>query len=176
MPPGPWYHPVDLGLQARPGLPYTRSTSSRAFTLVEVLIAFVVLTIGILSLLTVYPYAFQYIGERDDELQAVAFGQQYMESVREQYWTGLASASATPSPTSAPVDYGYPSSFGAMGYFPNSTPTPVPLGSSSNFTASVSSVTQVGSNPSAYDVTIKITWPKANQPVYLESIMAAQAL
>jgi hypothetical protein len=37
-------------------------------------------------------------------------------------------------------------------------------------------VTQVGSNPSAYDVTIKVTWPTANQPVFLESIMTGQAL
>jgi prepilin-type N-terminal cleavage/methylation domain-containing protein len=151
-------------------------TVSRGFSLIEVLIAFVVLTIGMLSLLTVYPYAFEYIGERDDELQAVAFGQQYMESVRSQFWTGTATAAATPAPTTAPVDYGYPSAFGAMGYFPNQTPTPAPLGSSSNFTASVSSVTQVGSNPSAYDVTIKVTWPTANQPVFLESIMTGQAL
>ena len=151
-----------------------RKPHCRGISLIEVLIAFVVFTVGVLSLLTVYPYVFQFIGERDDELQAVAFGQQYMEQVRQQYFKGTATLNATPAPTSAPVDTGYPIAFGATGYSPLVTPTPTPLASSANFTASVLSVSAVGSSPPAYDVTIQVTWPTATKPVVLESVLTGE--
>jgi Tfp pilus assembly protein PilV len=152
-----------------------RLRTARAITLIEVLIAFAVFTVGVLSLLSIYSLVFSYIGERDDEMQAVAFGQQYMESVRNQFAFGTATDSATPAPTTAPVDAGYAIAFGVMRYN-EASPAPT-IAPSANFTASVIAVSTP--QPSTYDVTIKVTWPgpqghAAVQFVTLESMITKQ--
>lgn len=149
---------------------------TRGFTLIEVLVAFVVFTMGVLSLMTVYPLAFAYVGERDDQLQAVAFGQQYMENVRQQYFIGQATLTTWPASVTAPVDAGYPIAFGTTGYTVGSTSTPTPLTSSANFTASVVSVNPAASGSPAYDVTIQVTWPTMTQPVTLESLVISETI
>src|SRR5579863_1256010 len=53
----------------------------RGFSVVEALVSMLILTLAVLTLTTAYPYAFGRIGERDDELQGVSFGQQYLEEI-----------------------------------------------------------------------------------------------
>src|SRR5579864_105282 len=95
--------------------------SARGFSLMEAFVAMVILTLAVLALVTAYPYAFGRIGERDDELQAVSFGQQYLEQVRQQIRAGA----LTLTSTTAPIDAGYTLAFGVRGYpAPGASPSP----------------------------------------------------
>lgn len=157
----------------------------RAFSLAEVLLAFVVLTVAVLALTTTYPYAFGRIGERGDELQAVSFGQQYLDSVREQVHAGT---TTIPSATQA-IDAGYPVSSGVLNYS-KSSPPPT-LASPGNFCAQVVlsgnqpvacpttttlSTTSFASGGSGYDINVVVTWTwgGTNRQVSLETLVASE--
>jgi type II secretory pathway pseudopilin PulG len=146
----------------------------RAFSLIEALVAMVVLLVGVLTLTTAYPYAFGRIGERDDELQAVSFGQQYIEQVREQIRAGATAL----TPGTAPIDGGYPLAFGVMGYpAPGSTASPPPqLASPGTFTATATTNPALSAGASSYDVTVKVTWTYGGSPrqVLLETIITRE--
>jgi type II secretory pathway pseudopilin PulG len=128
----------------------------RGFSIVEAFVSMVILTLAVLVLTTAYPYAFGRIGERDDELQAVSFGQQYLESVRQQIRTGATSV----SPTSAPIDAGYPLAFGVPGYPAPaaSASPPTELTSPGYFTATATTNPALTSTSNSFDVTATVTW------------------
>ena len=147
----------------------------RGFSLAEALIAFVVVIIASLSLTSAYSYSYSRVSLRSDELQAVTFGQQYLETVRQQIRDGV---TASPAPTTQPVDNGYALFSGVSNYpspGPSPSPTPTQLPSTANFTATAT-VTQIGSS-NDYDVRIDVTWPYANvtQTVTLGTVVSSQA-
>ena len=148
---------------------------SRAFSLIEALVAMVVLVIGVLTLTTAYPYAFGRIGERDDELQAISFGQQYIEQVRQQIRAGATAL----TPGSAPIDAGYPLAFGVMGYpAPGSTAAPPSQDATpGNFTATATTNPTLSVGANSYDVTVNVTWTYGGgaRQVQLETIVTREA-
>lgn len=143
----------------------------RGFTLMEAFVAMVILTLAVLTLVTAYPYAFGRIGERDDELQAVSFGQQYIEQVRQQIRAGAVSVSAT----TAPIDAGYPLAFGVTAYpSPGASPTPpAELTSPGFFTATATTNPALSAAANSYDVNVKVTWSfgSATRSVQLQTIV-----
>src|SRR5215472_14753078 len=103
---------------------------SRGFSLAEALIAFVVLIVAVLTLTSTYTYSQSRISLRADELQAVTFGQQYLETVRQQVRGGVTTA---PSPATQAIDVGY-TLFAGQGNYSSSSPQPE-ITSPANFTA-----------------------------------------
>jgi type II secretory pathway pseudopilin PulG len=137
----------------------------------------VMLTVAVLALSTAYPYAFGRIGERDDELQAVSFGQQYLEQVRQQIRAGA----TTLTSATAPIDAGYPLAFGVRNYpnpGPSASPAPAQLASPGNFTASAATTPTLSASAATYDVTVTVSWSfgGASRSVQLETIVTRQAL
>ena len=131
----------------------------------------VILLVAVLALVTAYPYAFGRIGVRDDELQAVSFGQQYLEQVRQQIRAG---ATALPTAT-APIDAGYPLAFGVRPYpSPGASATPPPtLTSPGVFTASATTNPTLSALSPSYDVTATVTWSYGGAPrsVQLQTVV-----
>jgi len=147
----------------------------RAFSLIEALVAMVILIIGVLTLTTAYTYAFGRIGERDDQLQAISFGQQYIEQVRQQIRAGATAL----TPGTAPIDAGYPLAFGVMGYpQPGSTASPPPQDASpGDFTATATTNPALSVGANSYDVTVDVTWTYGGgaRNVRLETIVTREA-
>lgn len=148
-----------------------RRVNVRGFSLVEAFVAMVILLVAVLTLTTAYPYAFGRIGERDDELQAVSFGQQYVEQVRQEIRAG---ATALPTATAA-IDAGYPLAFGVTSY-PSpgaSASPPPPLNSPGTFTATATTKPTLSASANSYDVTATVTWSYGGAPrsVLLQTIV-----
>jgi len=137
----------------------------------------VMLTIAVLTLTTAYPYAFGRIGERDDELQAVSFGQQYMEQIRQQIRSGATSLTTA----TLPIDAGYALAFGVMRYptpGPSPAPPPAQLTSPGNFTASATTNPALSATGHSYDVEVTVSWSYGGAPrsVILQTIVTKQTL
>lgn len=147
----------------------TRRTR-RGFSLAESLIAFVVLIVAVLTLTSTYTYSQSRISLRADELQAVTFGQQYLETLRQQVRGGVTSV-ASPAPTQ-PIDPGY-AIFSGLADYSSSSPAPEPT-SPGNFTAT-GTITAIGTT-SDYDVRVDVTWPYHNvtQTVTLGTVVTTQ--
>lgn len=144
--------------------------SCRGFSLAEALIAFVVLIVAVLTLTSTYTYSQSRISLRADELQAVTFGQQNLEALRQQVRAGVTSV-PSPAPTLA-IDPGY-AVFSGLGGYSSSSPAPE-LTSPGNFTAN-GTITQIGTTGD-YDVRVDVTWPYHNvtQTVTLGTVVTTQ--
>lgn len=142
---------------------------SRGFSLAESLIAFVVLIVAVLTLTSTYTYSQSRISLRSDELQAVTFGQQYLEGVRQQVRGGVTTA---PSPATQAIDVGY-SLFSGQGNYSSSSPAPE-VTSPGNFTATSTLAPITGT--SDYDVRVDVTWlyGTATQTVTLGTVVTTQ--
>jgi len=142
---------------------------SRGFSLAESLIAFVVLIVAVLTLTSTYTYSQSRISLRSDELQAVTFGQQYLETVRQQVRGGVATA---PSPAAQAVDVGY-ALFAGQGSYSSASPQPE-ITSPGNFTAT-STVAKIAGT-SDYYVRVDVTWLYAGvtQTVTLGTVVTTQ--
>ena len=128
----------------------------RAFSLAEALIAFTVVIIASLSLTSTYSYAYSRMSLRSDELQAVTFGQQYLETVRQRIRDGITTA---PPSSTQPIDNGYALYSGVSNYpspGPSPSPAPTQLPSTCNFTATPT-ITRIGTT-NDYDVRVDVTW------------------
>lgn len=147
-----------------------RRRGARAFSLIEGLVAFTVLTLAILAFTRAYSYSFTRVGERDDELQAVSFGQQYMEYARELVRSGTTNV---PTKTQA-IDAGYPIVSGVMNYSQASPPPALPSPGDFTATATVTPTTSGSSN--FYDVQVDVTWTWGSEShlVTLESNVALE--
>lgn len=145
--------------------------TSRGFSLAESLIAFVVLIVAVLTLTSTYTFAQSRISLRADELQAVTFGQQYLETVRQQVRGGVTSPST--GNTTQPIDAGY-AIFSGLGHYSSSSPAPE-LSSPGNFTATYT-LSKIGST-SDWDVRVDVTWPynAVTQTVTLGTVVTTQA-
>jgi type II secretory pathway pseudopilin PulG len=144
----------------------------RGFSVAESLIAFIVLIVAVLTLTSTYTYSQSRITLRADELQAVTFGQQYLESVRQQVRGGIVTPLVTPAPTTQPIDSGY-AIFSGDSNYSSSSPAPE-LPSAGTFTAT-GTVTQIGTT-SDYDVSVDVTWPYSGvtQTVTLGTVVTTQ--
>lgn len=143
--------------------------TSRGFSLAESLIAFVVLIVAVLTLTSTYTFAQSRISLRADELQAVTFGQQYLETVRQQVRGGK---TTTPASASQAIDAGY-AIFSGLGNYSSSSPAPE-LTSPGNLTAA-STLTQIGTT-NDWDVRVDVTWPYngVTQTVTLGTVVTTQ--
>ena len=144
--------------------------SSRGFSLAESLIAFVVLIVAVLTLTSTYTFAQSRISLRADELQAVTFGQQYLETIRQQVRGGVTSPST--GSTTQPIDAGY-AIFSGLGNYSTSSPAPE-LTSPGNFTATYT-LSAIGTT-SDWDVRVDVTWPYngVTQTVTLGTVVTTQ--
>jgi len=142
---------------------------SRGFSLAEALVAFIVLLVAVLTLTSTYTYSQSRISLRADELQAVTFGQQELEIVRQQIRGGVTSQ---PTAVTLPIDQGY-SLFSGVGNYSSSSPPPE-LASAGDFTASFT-VSPIGTTGN-YDVRVDVTWPYSGvtQTVTLGTVVTTQ--
>lgn len=92
----------------------------RGFTLIEVLVAIVVLTLTILALLAVVPFSFNNVQMNALEVEAVSVAQQYLDDERNAKLHNL----PMPTATTAPIDPGQSFVGGTMGNYGNFAITP----------------------------------------------------
>jgi Tfp pilus assembly protein PilV len=64
-----------------------RLSRPRGFSLIEIMVAFVLALVAVLSLLGVFPSGITSIQESSDSVQAQAIGQAYLDYIREYYQT-----------------------------------------------------------------------------------------
>lgn len=74
---------IDIGKKNRA----KRRARDRGFSLMEIMVAFVLGLIAVLSLLGVFPSGITSIQESSDSVQAQAIGQAYLDYIREYYQT-----------------------------------------------------------------------------------------
>ncbi len=78
------------------------SKRERGFTLIETMIAMIVLLLAILAMLSVVPFGFNSVQTNAIHVQAVAVAQQYLDDEHD----ALLQANAMPSATTVPIDAG----------------------------------------------------------------------
>jgi prepilin-type N-terminal cleavage/methylation domain-containing protein len=93
---------------------------NRGFTLIEALIAIVIVALTMLALLAVVPASFNDVQMDALEVQAVSVGQQFLDDERNAKLHGL----ATPVATSAPIDAGESFVGGSMSNYGSFAVTP----------------------------------------------------
>jgi type II secretory pathway pseudopilin PulG len=79
-----------------------RARTRRAFTLIETMIALVVMLMSLLAMLAVVPFAFTNVQTNALQVQAVAVGQRFLDDER----NAKLHAIPTPGPTNVPIDAG----------------------------------------------------------------------
>lgn len=130
---------------------------SRGFSLIEALIAVVIMTVVSLVLLGMVPFGYGAVQVNSTQVQAIAVGQQYLDALRYAKETN----NVLPTATTAPVDQG------------NSFMTSSPNASSSTFTITPNTcpVAVTGATASQYDCSVTVTWTEngTNGSVKVES-------
>jgi Tfp pilus assembly protein PilV len=137
---------------------------SRGFSIIESLMAMVILVTAFLSMATIIPVAFGYASRDSQRVQAVTAGQIYLDELRYSIESN-GNTTATPAPPSIAVDPG--DSITGSG-------TPAP--SVGNFTISSSCPLASGSTY-RWDCTVSVTWndPTGNpRTVNLESYVTSE--
>ncbi len=131
--------------------------SQRAFSIIESMIAVVILGMGIVAMLGILPLSFSDTNMDSQHVQALSAGQAYMDQIR-YYIKGDA-------PTGSPA--GYP-----VSVLPTPKPVAVDMGETifgtgqaangtSNFTF-VPSCTAVGASALEFDCTVTVSWTTKN--------------
>ena len=142
------------GLQAR-----------RGFTLIDALVAFIILLIAVIGLLAVLPFSFSNIETNADDVQAAAAAQKYMDALR----GALAGAQPTPGPTTAPRTIG--NSMAATSTVPLPSPAPFQLSHSD-------CAPPASGNPGGllHDCIVTVTWSEqgVTKTIVLESYATNQ--
>ena len=82
--------------------PGRAARGDRAFTLIETMVALVVMLMSLLAMLAVVPFAFTNVETNSLEVQAVAVGQQFLEDERNAKLHSI----PAPSATNVPIDAG----------------------------------------------------------------------
>jgi type II secretory pathway pseudopilin PulG len=149
----------------------TSKRSSRAFSIVESMIAIVVLAIGVVAMLGILPQTFSITNKDSQHVQALSAGQAYMDQIR-YYIKGTA-------PTGSPA--GYP-----VSVLPTPQPVAVDFGDSVlgtgqsasgsvNFTF-VPSCVAVGASALEFNCTVTVSWNTGNMnhSLQIESYVTTQ--
>jgi type II secretory pathway pseudopilin PulG len=127
-----------------------RSSTGRAFTLIETMIALVVMLLSLLGMLAVVPFAFTNVQTNSLEVQAVAVGQRFLDDERNAKLHQL----PPPSATNVPIDAGQSlidQSLAAKGYG-NFTVTP----------DGCATAALAGSGVSSYLCSVSVSWVESN--------------
>ena len=113
----------------------------RGYTLVDSLVAIVLVVLAAVTVVGVVPYSFAQTQHDAIETQAIAAGQQFLDDIRYDYLNGV----PIPSSTTAPIDYGQK--------FGDSTTN----GSSANFSLS-SGCPALNGSQLTDDCTVTVQW------------------
>jgi Tfp pilus assembly protein PilV len=140
-----------------------RRFNLRGVTIIEALIAVMMLTIVFLAAVGAIPMAFRNMQQGSGHAQAVAVGQQYLDAIRQSIQADP--ALATPAPPTIAVDTGE----SVLG-------SGTANAGSGNFTMVPNCTLLAGANSHAYDCTVTVTWQMLHVPkMYtLETIVAQQ--
>lgn len=137
----------------------------RGFTLIESMIAMVLLTLAFLTMGSVVPIAFGFASRDGQRVQAIAAGQAYLDQLRYSIQSN-GNTSSTPAPPTIAVDQG-------DSYANNGNSSTV---SSANFTITPSCPLASGSTY-RWDCTVTVTWnDPSNNPrtVTVESYVTSE--
>lgn len=117
---------------------------SRGFSIVEALLSIIIASSVILTLLGIVPYAFNEVQINASQVQAIALGQKYLDTLH----NAEQSNQALPAATTAPLDQG------------DSYLTGVANSSSSVFTITPNACPTAIAGPTAsqYDCAVTVTW------------------
>src|ERR1700737_4080998 len=103
---------------------------ARGFSLIEALIAMVLLAIGVVGMLGVFPVSFGYVQADSERMQAIGVGEQYLDTLPQ--WIRNHGNTGLPSPPTVAIDGGKemegtgnsaPGSFGNFSVTSNNCPT-----------------------------------------------------
>ena len=149
----------------------TRRRLNRGFSIIESMIAVVVLAIGIVAMLGILPQSYSITNKDSQHVQALSAGQAYMDQIR-FYIKGNAPigspagypVSVLPTPQPVAVDFG-DSSLG----------TGQAAGGSASFTF-VPSCVSVGGSALEFDCTVTVSWTTSNMnhSLQIESYVTTQ--
>ena len=137
----------------------TKHRASRAFTLIESLMAMVILTLSMLSLFGLVSATFGYTEKDSEHMQAVSAGQQYLDAVRQ----AVQNAQSLPTAPSVAVDPGY----GMTGS---------QIASTQNFSITNNTCPIVTGSLMLYNCVVTVQWTQggASQSVSVQSYVAQQ--
>jgi Tfp pilus assembly protein PilV len=135
----------------------------RGFTVVEAILALVVLLIALLALMGIVPAGFSSVQQNSTRVQAIAAGQQYLDSIRQSMQSNP--SAATPAPPTIAVDPGD----SLLG-------TGTANSGLGNFSMQPNCTAITGTNSRAYDCTVTIHWTvqSTQKTELLETYVAQQ--
>jgi Tfp pilus assembly protein PilV len=121
----------------------------RGFTIIEALISIVIAAGAVLAFVGMIPYGFEHIQVNASQVQAIALGQRYLDTVR----NAEESSQPLPSATTVPVDQG------------DSFVTGAANASSPLFTITPDTCPVVNSSTYAnqHDCSVTVTWTQNNE-------------
>jgi prepilin-type N-terminal cleavage/methylation domain-containing protein len=137
---------------------------TRGFTIIESLVAMVILTISFLSMASIVPVAFGFAARDSQRVQAASAGQIYLDQLRYSIASN-GNTTSTPAPPVIAIDPG--NSFAVNG---------TPAQSLGNFTIT-SACPLVSGSTYRWDCTVAVTWndPSGNpRTVNVESYVTSQ--
>lgn len=134
----------------------------RGFSIIEALLAIVMLLLAVLAMLAIIPASFGGTSLDSERIQAVEAGQQYLDSLR-QYIRANGTITGLPLPPSITIDAGDSYRSGAA------------LASPGNFTMSPNCQTVSGTSK-LFDCVVTVTWTQNNagRTVKVETYVASQ--
>lgn len=140
---------------------FTRTRRERGFTLIEALISIVIVAGAVLAFLGVIPYGFGEVQVNASQIQAIALGQRYLDTVHNAEESGQ----PLPTATTAPVDQGNSFLSGAADQ------------ASSVFTITPDTCPTVNSSTyvKQHDCSVTVTWTANNesQTIKVETYVSA---
>lgn len=136
----------------------------RGFTIVEALVAIVVLIGVLFALLGIVPQSFSNAERDAQRSQALGAAQQYLDTLREYAMNNKFTPSSLPSPAPATIDAGDTFAGG------------VAVTSPGTFALSNNGCPQVSGSAKMFDCTVTVTWTEAGSPrsATLESYVTQQ--
>jgi len=136
--------------------------ATRGFTVIEALIAFVILLIGMLAMLAIIPSSYSNTVRDSERVQAIAAGQQYLDQLTD--YVAYNGTTNLPAPPTVAIDSG--DVFEGTG---------TAASSGGVFTIVGNCPAKSGSN-AEFDCTVTVTWTESGSPrtVSVESYVTSQ--
>ena len=131
-------------------------STRRGFTVIEALIAIVVLIVAMLALLGTVTVYFQYASRDGVRMQAASAAQQYLDSLH-QYVQHNGTNSNLPAAAALTVDEG-DQYMGSNSPMPSPTAGPITFGMTNNGCPAVAGSSRM------YDCQVTVSWTQDNQP------------
>ena len=135
---------------------------TRGFSIIEALLAIIVIAFAILAMGTITPYSFSQVQVNSTQVQAVAIAQQVLDAQRSWKLSGT----TQPTATTVPIDQG------------NSFISGTQNNQSGNFNVSPDAcpLTTAGTFSNQYTCSVTVTWTENNEPrsLTVQSIVTAK--